>query len=114
MRSLFHITSRAQWTKAQTTREYKTDSLMTEGFIHLSYENQVAKTANRFFQNQIDMVLLEIDPSKLKYELREEPADGDTFPHLYGALNVSAVVEAYELKQKDGSFVLPPELQARV
>jgi uncharacterized protein (DUF952 family) len=38
-----------------------------------------------------------IDPERVRDEIRYEPADGDWFPHLYGALAIEAVVEVREL-----------------
>lgn len=94
---LFHITSRAEWEQAREAGEYRPDSLTREGFIHLSHERQWRGAAERFFRGRKGLVLLVIDPERLRHEVREEPADGDVFPHLYGPLNVDAVTEAREL-----------------
>jgi uncharacterized protein (DUF952 family) len=42
-------------------------------------------------------VLLELDDAKLKAELRWESADNDLFPHLYGPLNLDAIVSAVSI-----------------
>lgn len=73
-----------------SARPYRAPSLDTEGFIHLSTSAQWRKTAARFFKGQQHLVLLELDPTGL--DVRFEPADGDHFPHLYGALPISAVL----------------------
>ncbi len=40
-----------------------------------------------------DLLLLKIDPNKLKAPLKlEEGQPGELFPHLYGELNLDAVV----------------------
>lgn len=93
---LFHITTRQAWQHAVGSGEYRAPSLDREGFIHLSTEQQWEKTRERFFSNQSDLVLLVIDPERVG-SLRWEPADDDTFPHLYSALSISAVVEVREL-----------------
>ncbi len=87
---LFHITSRAAWAAAQEGGVYEPASLTSEGFIHLSTAQQWRATVQRFFAGQSDLVLLTIDPAGL--DVRYERADGDDFPHLYGALPVAAVV----------------------
>lgn len=47
----------------------------------------------RYFAGRDDLVLLEIDPARLRAELKYEPApDGELFPHVYGPLNIDAVV----------------------
>jgi uncharacterized protein (DUF952 family) len=93
--------------------------LRAEGFIHCSTPAQVIDTANRFYRGQDDLVVLCIDESRLKAELKyEAPAMrrgetvGSLFPHLYGELNVDAVVRVDELLcEPDGSFRLPDGLR---
>jgi len=93
---LFHITTRTAWQHAVGVGEYTPASFASEGFIHLSTEAQWPKTHARFFNDASDLVLLVIDPERC-IEIRWEPADGDSFPHLYEVLLVSAVVEVREL-----------------
>lgn len=114
MTRLFHITTREAWAEAQRVGAYRAPSLDTEGFLHLSTERQWLKTANRFFLGQLNLVLLELAPERLTAEVRFEPADGDEFPHLYGALPVAAVVATLELAPgADGRFAAPPERPPR-
>ena len=88
------------------------DSLASEGFIHLSTREQVLWVAGRFYRGQAGLLLLAVDPARLVAELRYEEAEpGQHFPHLYGALNLDAIVEVYPFPPgPDGSFTLPPEL----
>jgi uncharacterized protein (DUF952 family) len=90
---LFHITTKKAWESA--VGEYRPASLETEGFIHLSTEPQWPRTLERFFKGQSGLVLLELEVSKLRAPLKHEPADGDVFPHLYGPLNLDAVVAVH-------------------
>ena len=92
--TLFHITTRAAWQEARGAGEYRAASLEREGFIHLSTAAQWPATLARFFRGERDLVLLAIRPSALRAPVRFEPADGDRFPHLYGALNLDAVIES--------------------
>ena len=106
---VFHITSRSQWQQAQQLGVYRADSLDSEGFIHFSLLDQVVRSANKFFAGQSQLVLLTIDPSRLQAELRYDPiASGELFPHLYGPLNVDAVIQVFDLEtNREGLFVLP-------
>ncbi|MEO8700169.1 MAG: DUF952 domain-containing protein [Kofleriaceae bacterium] len=92
MKLLFHITTRAAWDRAQGAGEYRAESLATEGFIHLSTEDQWRHTLQRFYRGVPDLVILRIDPARLAGPLRYEPAHGEDFPHLYGPLATAAVV----------------------
>lgn len=90
--SIYHITTRDQWNHARLAGSYQADSLVTEGFIHCSTEAQVAATGRRHFAGQRDLVVLQIDPDKLRWELRWEESGGERFPHLYGPLALEAVI----------------------
>jgi uncharacterized protein (DUF952 family) len=91
--------------------------LKTEGFIHCSTAAQVNFVANTFYRGQVDLILLCIDPEKLNsllvWEAPIHPKEGlfsqeDTtgnFPHIYGELNLEAVVNTEDLKiSADGNF----------
>jgi uncharacterized protein (DUF952 family) len=116
---IVHIVKRVDWALATGRGTYAPDSLLAEGFIHCSTPAQLIDTANRFYRGQNDLVVLCIEESRLKAELRyEAPAmqhgesAGELFPHLYGELNVDAVVRVVALPcDADGSFRLLDELQ---
>lgn len=111
MTPILHITKRTQWHRAQQAGIYRGDTLDTEGFIHCSTPQQVVRTANAFFRRQQELVLLVIDPAKLQSDLRYEPADQDLFPHIYGPLNLDAVIDVLPFPpQDDGTFKLPAPL----
>ncbi len=102
---LVHLCSRAAWQAAQDAGSYQPPSLAAEGFIHLSLPDQILKVANTFYHGMQDAVLLWIDPTCLQAALRWEAADADVFPHLYGALNLDAVVAVNVLApDADGYF----------
>lgn len=114
---IYHITSRQAWNEAGRRGDYRAESLDTEGFIHCSTRAQVLPVAETFYKGQSGLLLLKIDPSRLTAELRWEPpsggappgvAEGDLFPHVYGPIDLDAVVNAYELESNpDGSLKLP-------
>ncbi len=90
----------------------------TDGFVHCSTIEQTAETANQFFPDQRDLVLLCIDANKSEAEVRYEgPAcandqrEDALFPHIYGPLNISAVIRVVEfIPNADGQFILPAEI----
>ena len=70
--------------------------------------DQVAGTLKKFYQNQKDLILLKVDTLKLDHLVWEQASDGTMFPHLYSPLDLSNVVEEFEISLKDdGSHVLP-------
>jgi len=94
---LYHLTTRDAWQRAVAIGDYLAPSLEDEGFIHLSTESQWPAVRTRFYAEVGDLLLLVIDPERLRHEIRYEAADGDRYPHLYGPLDVSAVIEVREL-----------------
>jgi len=114
---ILHITSRVEWTEAQVLGEYSAPSLKVEGFIHCSTEKQVLHVANAFYHGRTDLVLLKIDETKLKPELKWEPPAGapapgisesDLFPHIFGPINLTAVASVLDfVPDSAGMFILP-------
>jgi uncharacterized protein (DUF952 family) len=111
MNTILHITQRHEWEQAKNLGTYRSNTLDSEGFIHCSTLIQVIGSANRFFKGQTDLVILKIDIDRVTPEIRYEGADsGNLFPHIYGELNIDAVIGSIDLESHpDGSFVLPPE-----
>jgi uncharacterized protein (DUF952 family) len=93
---IYHVTTQAAWQQALQQGFYEAPSLIDEGFIHLSTEAQVAGVLERYYQGQTNLLLLHIDESKLLAELKYElaPSVNELFPHVYGNINLDAVVEA--------------------
>jgi glutathione S-transferase len=97
---IFHLALAGEWDGAVARggpyeRSTIGRSLADVGFIHCSFEHQVAATAERFYAGRDDVVLLCIDEQQLDHELRCEDlvGGGEAFPHLYGPLSLDAVVE---------------------
>jgi len=105
MKYLYHIARNADWVNAQEMGEYVVGSLNRsfneDGFIHLSYASQVNVIADMIYSETPDLLLLIIDPDKLTAKVLVEKADypPELFPHLYGPLNIEAVIDVrpYEL-----------------
>jgi uncharacterized protein (DUF952 family) len=95
---IFHIALPDDWAAAFTFGEYAVStrgmSLDEVGFIHCSTHAQIEATANRFYRDLSDLVLLTIDPLMVPSDiLWEPPAPGldELFPHIYGTLPIVAV-----------------------
>ena len=81
------------------------------GFIHCSQRSQVEPVANAVYQGAEDLVLLSIDPDRVRSEIRYEHVDGwdEPFPHIYGPLNTDAVVDVSPFSPGPaGRFSFPP------
>lgn len=119
---ILHLASHDAWLAAVEAGAYQADSLSTQGFIHCSKPSQIVDVANSFYRGQHGLVLLVIDPSRLDSELKwEPPAEpeptharaGDLFPHIYGSLNLDAIVKVIPFEpDTKGTFQLPQEVAA--
>lgn len=119
MNPILHIIPRAVWEQAQHGSSYRGDTLDAEGFIHFSTPAQVVMVANARFHDHPGLLLLVVDPAKLTAELRyEAPFEAsnaseaaENFPHLYGPLNLDAVVRSVAFEpDSEGRFSLPDDL----
>ena len=103
--TLYHIASRADWSEALLHGEYRVStrgrSLAQEGFIHASTAGQVEGVANAFYADAEDPVVVAIAPERLTAPLRYDPVPGaeESFPHIYGPLNVDAVTGTARLRR---------------
>jgi uncharacterized protein (DUF952 family) len=111
---IYHLAAAAEWRSAQADGSYRRStaerSLEQEGFIHCSTAAQLRRTADAFYRDRDDVVLLGIDPARIHSEIRwETPADRpDAFPHIYGPIDLDAVVAVTPLAlADDGRLVLP-------
>ena len=91
---IYHIVSGEDWQTALQQGFYEHASLAIEGFIHTSKKHQVSGVLERYYQKQSNLLLLHIDENKLTAELKYElaPSVNEEFPHIYGPLNLDAVV----------------------
>ncbi len=107
MAVIYHLAEPAYWADAVRAGSYAQSTrgrtLAQEGFLHASTAQQWPQVRRRFYADlSTDLVLLTIDSGCLGVPLRFEvgdPATGELFPHIYGPLDVAAVVE---------TRVLPP------
>jgi release factor glutamine methyltransferase len=107
---IVHLCHRLDWQEAQREGIFRSASLETEGFIHCSQPEQVVEVANRFYRGMHEPVLLWLDPDKVKAEIRWESAGGIQFPHIYGPINLEAVISVRSMDfEPDGSY-LPIQL----
>jgi uncharacterized protein (DUF952 family) len=118
---ILHLLPRESWAEAQAHGQLVAPSVATEGFAHCSTEHQMVDVANKYYRGTSNMVLLNIDPTRLTSQLKFEPPahlDGSPalpheplFPHIYGPINLDAVIEVINFPcRPNGEFVAPPQL----
>ena len=99
MRWIYHIIPQVTWERLGPG-PYRADSLASEGFIHCSHEEQVARVANLFYADQEQLLLLCIDAQRLRSPVRDEDiGTGERFPHVYGPIEREAIQEVRRLER---------------
>lgn len=112
MPSIFKICSASAWREAERSGVYRgsTDDLR-DGFIHFSTASQLAETARKHFFGQNALFLVEVDAEALGAALRWERSRNDElFPHLYGELDLGAVIGVRDLHARSDGYHEIPEL----
>jgi uncharacterized protein (DUF952 family) len=90
----YHATTPERWAMFTNEDFYTAESLATEGFIHASFAEQLDKTLSIYYKDCPVVHILTINSELLTSELKVEASrNGELFPHIYGALNKSAITE---------------------
>lgn len=88
---IYHIVLPEVWA-AFDTELYRAVSLETEGFIHCSFADQLDVVIARYYENESEVVVLEIESEKLMSRVITEPSTGsEIYPHIYGPINRDAI-----------------------
>jgi uncharacterized protein (DUF952 family) len=92
--SIYKVLRSAEWAEAQARGVFTGSPVdVRDGFIHFSTREQLEETIARHFSAERDLVVLEVDSAALGEKLKWEPSRGGAlFPHLYGELPLSAVL----------------------
>tara|TARA_B110000967_G_C18582997_1_gene410623 strand:+ start:329 stop:673 length:345 start_codon:yes stop_codon:yes gene_type:complete len=106
---IYKICTKSELEEAKTKNKFEGSKKdLEDGFIHFSGEDQVKGTLKKYYTDQKELVLLKIDTLKLDHLIWEQASDGNMFPHLYSSLNLSSVIDEYELTfDEDGLHKLP-------
>jgi uncharacterized protein (DUF952 family) len=113
MQPIFHIVAASEWQAACEVGRYAPESLAAEGFVHFSFQHQIAPVANHLYRDRADLIVIEVDPRLLPEPVvLEDLYDADEeFPHIYGPIPTAAEVARHELvRDADGQFVFGPAI----
>jgi uncharacterized protein (DUF952 family) len=105
----FHLVPRAEWEAADPAAAYVPAAFEHDGFVHCTDgAEEVALTANRFFSEETDDVLvLVLERSRLSAPVRYEDVR-EIYPHVYGPIERDAIVDVYVMPREASGAFLPP------
>ena len=107
---IYKVCSASAWREAERQGVFRGSADdQRDGFIHFSTASQVAGTVAKHFSGQTGLFLIAVDADALGEALKWEPSrGGELFPHLYGELDIGAVVKILDLRARsDGSHDIP-------
>lgn len=113
MARIFHIATVGDWESARRSGSYTTSTrgrtLAQEGYIHASRGDQWQAVRERWYADVTEpLVLLVVDPDLLTSPvIDEEVPGGETFPHVYGPIDVAAVVRTIALADRAPALATP-------
>jgi uncharacterized protein (DUF952 family) len=110
---VYKIVSNEEWRRAEATGSFAGAAIdLADGYIHLSDADQVRRTAALHFAGSSGLLLVGVNTDKLGEALVwERSRGGALFPHLYGPLDMAAVVSVEQLPLgTDGMHIFPPEI----
>ncbi len=101
---IYHIVDEASFLSCSDGRAYLPSDFAASGFVHCALEGSVLPVANDYYGGVAGtLLLLRIDPDRLKSETRYEAADPSAaagtshlatsavFPHVYGPIDLEAI-----------------------
>jgi uncharacterized protein (DUF952 family) len=110
VRKIYKICPASAWREAERQGVFRGSPVdISDGFIHFSTAAQVEKTARKHFFGQAGLFLIEVDGDALGAALRwERSRNNELFPHLYGELDLGAVVGVLSMRTRsDGTHDMP-------
>jgi uncharacterized protein (DUF952 family) len=99
----FHLLPREEWQAQFSADHYLPETFEADGFIHCTdREAEVLAVGNRYYASDgRDYVVLSIARDRIAAPVKyEDPAR--VFPHIYGPLNLDAVVAVRPVRRDDG------------
>ena len=110
LKYIFKIIDVDEWKKIKQSKVYSGSSKdIEDGYIHFSGEDQVKGTLEKYYSSQKNLVLLKVETLNLDHLVWEQASDGNMFPHLYSDLDLSNVVDEFEIDLTEGGIHKLPD-----
>jgi len=109
---ILHCLKESEWNRYKDGKFYGEEYMKSDGFIHCSDVHTVHNVVWMFLNIAEPLVFLCIETEKVEAEIKWENGGSADYPHIYGLLNLDAVVHVLPfIKDKDNQFVLNEELR---
>jgi len=111
---IYKVLTVDQWEQFQRDAVFKGSPVdLADGFIHLSCADQLKTTLDKWYADQAEVALLQVDASKIDVSLKYEISRGGAeFPHLFAALPMTAIGKHWLVSAENAAYRLPDNLSA--
>jgi uncharacterized protein (DUF952 family) len=102
----YHLALVSEWTAQKGSPSYKPGAFEADGFIHCTNGlDLLTGIANMFYRDSPEeRTVLVLDTGRIQSNVQYDD-EAQTFPHIYGPLNTSAVIgELHVERSVDGTF----------
>jgi uncharacterized protein (DUF952 family) len=119
---IYHIVKEKDYFPQIKGDNYLPANFDENGFVHCALEKSVIAVANDYYSSVDEkLLLLKIDPLKLKSQIKYEPASPEkgaetrhlstslVFPHVYGPIDNKAVEGIGVLRKEKSGYIWPKE-----
>ena len=103
----YHLAPVEVWERQKAAGSYVPEAFQSDGFVHATNGlERLLWVANEFYTaDERPYTVIVLDVSKLSSPMRYDDPE-EQFPHIYGPLNVDAVVGQLSVERgENGSFV---------
>ncbi|MEO0635436.1 MAG: DUF952 domain-containing protein [Pseudomonadota bacterium] len=107
MALIYKLSPRKEWEVVEAEGVFTGAPVdVADGFIHFSTAETVDETANKWFADVEDVLLISVETDRLdQAKLKYEPSRGGAlFPHLYAPMPMDAVVGVNDLPKTTHGF----------
>ena len=103
-----------QWARFQTQAVFEGSPVdVADGYIHLSCAPELKATLDKWYGDDVQVILCQIEASAVETNLKYEVSRGGVeFPHVYADLPLSAVQKVWVVSAEAGVYSLPTDLKA--
>ena len=98
---IYLLSSQAEYQQALSIGSLTRESLQSEGFIHATPRSQLSRLANKYHKETVQPLILVVDKKLVSSDIKWEPATGGLYPHIYGELNINAVIKIEEISPNE-------------
>ncbi|MFY0546183.1 DUF952 domain-containing protein [Brevibacillus sp. H7] len=114
METIYCLCPKTYWESFAGRDQYVPRDYDQEGFIHATKGDELlCRVANRVyadFTGELCVLVVAEDQvsATVKYEMAK---DGLRYPHIYGPLNIDAILDVRRMEKREGSWTIGPSIR---